>query len=241
MNKKQPNYKFYATLLDAFHYYLKSEQENAFQEFIDKLNRVPFISEKAEKGTAFNELVDAIADNKYYELVEAGTVAQREVRKVLVYTYNHVDRQGNPWTFDFKTSVVDYFAKEYEGAIPQLRTTGYIETTSGIVELYGNLDELAGDLVADIKTTSKYDFPKYLHNYQHLVYPFTLAQEGINVSFFRYHITDFTNVFIEDYVPNPEKDEQRLRSHCEHLISFLEQHRDKITDKKLFALDDIEA
>jgi len=70
-------YNFYATLLDAFQRYLDAESiyEKYFnekmsfaeyeaqtkQELIDKINRVPFDSDAADKGTAFNELVDVLA------------------------------------------------------------------------------------------------------------------------------------------------------------------------------------
>ena len=43
----QPKYRFYATLLDSFYWFLNSESETAEQEFIDKINRVPITDEKA--------------------------------------------------------------------------------------------------------------------------------------------------------------------------------------------------
>ena len=73
--QSQPTHNFYATLLDSFGSYLnssriyqeywgfaenpsKTEEEfekEQFQGLIDKINRVPFSSEAADKGTAFNE------------------------------------------------------------------------------------------------------------------------------------------------------------------------------------------
>ncbi|TZF84544.1 HNH endonuclease [Pedobacter sp. BS3] len=235
-NQFQPKYKFYATLLDSFHYYLNNEY-STFQEFIDKINRVPFISEKAEKGTAFNNLVDLVAAGKIQSLYDDGLLSERIVRNNQVIRYIHTSNDGGTWMFDFKPAVVFAFAEAYKNAIPQLRTVGYLDTPLGLVELYGNLDELEGDIVTDIKTTDKYDFPKFLHNYQHLVYPFTLNQQGIPVTKFRYHITDFSNIYVEEYVYNPERDIERLKSHCMHLINFLEMHRHLITDKKVFAMD----
>lgn len=236
----QPKYKFYATLLDAFHYYLHSEAEDAFAEFINKINRVPFSSEKAEKGTAFNELVDLVAAGELSNAILDGLVVEKVVRKVEVYSYKHKDRQGTPWEFEFKRHLVHQFADRYTNAVPQLRTEGYFETSKGIVLLYGNLDELEGDVVCDIKTTTKYEFPKYLYNYQHIVYPFTLNQQGIPVTQFVYDVTDFNNTYREDYIYNPERDLKRLRSHVEHLISFVEMNRHLITDKKIFAMDEEE-
>ena len=81
---QQPNYRIYATLLDAFWGYLNSDviwdkywgwsenpphtpeefHEQQFQELINRINRKPFDSEAADKGTAFNELVDALIENR---------------------------------------------------------------------------------------------------------------------------------------------------------------------------------
>ena len=75
----QPNYRIYATLLDSYFNYLNSDviyeryygwsenppyteeefRQKQFQELIDRINRRPFDSEAADKGTAFNEVIDA--------------------------------------------------------------------------------------------------------------------------------------------------------------------------------------
>ena len=80
----QPKYRFYATILDAFWGYLNSDviwdkywgwsenppytpeefHEQQFQELIDRINRKPFDNEKADRGTCFNELVDALIENR---------------------------------------------------------------------------------------------------------------------------------------------------------------------------------
>ena len=73
----QPNYRIYATLLDSYFNYLNSDviyeryygwsenppyteeefRQKQFQELIDRINRRPFDSEAADKGTAFNEVL----------------------------------------------------------------------------------------------------------------------------------------------------------------------------------------
>ena len=78
------HYNFYATLLDKYQNYLmsgityqkfwgssespqKTEEEFEVQEFqslIDSINRVPFESELADKGTAFNEVIDCIIEHR---------------------------------------------------------------------------------------------------------------------------------------------------------------------------------
>lgn len=52
------DFRFYPSLLDSYRWYQTSESEDAEQELLDKINRVPFQSDKADKGTWFNELID---------------------------------------------------------------------------------------------------------------------------------------------------------------------------------------
>lgn len=73
------HYSAYATLLDAFQSYLDADityekyftsenpsvtidewNDKMYTDLINKINRVPFTSEAADRGTAFNELVDAL-------------------------------------------------------------------------------------------------------------------------------------------------------------------------------------
>lgn len=217
---KMIRYKIYATLLDAFTWYQKNEQENAFQEFIDKLNRVPFTSEAAEKGTAFNELVDKVAHE--------GEVYFADVKGMVHY--------GN---FSFKKHIVDHFTTIVRFSQPQVFVKGILPTRFGDVELYGYIDEIMpGGTIMDIKCTGKYEFPKFLHNWQHLVYPYCFRANGTNMPYFTYEVTDYNNLYREDYTYKHERDMLRLQVHVEQLIEFIEQYRHLITDQKLFALDE---
>ncbi|WP_129714641.1 HNH endonuclease [Pedobacter sp. SYP-B3415] len=235
-----PRYKFYATLLDAYSWYLQSEQDNAFQEFIDKLNRVPFVSEAADRGTAFNELVDYLIERFGIEdqLPSDPNIYKQTIRKKEVYTYHYTSREGVQYIFDFPVDIVDKFVVTYAAAVPQLRVSAILPTIFGPVEIYGNLDELIEDTIADIKTTKSYTFPKYLNNAQHLVYPYCFHSEGLDIKTFRYHATDFSNIYVEEYIFNPDRDIPRLQRWVEDLIRFVNQHRALITDTKIFALDE---
>ena len=91
---QQPNYRFYATILDAFWGYLNSDivwekywgwsenpphtpeefHELQFQELIDRINRKPFDSEAADKGTAFNEVIDCMIENRKSDTVKVEKV-----------------------------------------------------------------------------------------------------------------------------------------------------------------------
>lgn len=213
-----PQYKIYPTLLDAYAWYKKSDNPDAKQELIDKINRVPFESEAAAKGTAFNNLVDAALRNRWNSF------------------YEDIIEFGN---FEFKSSIVKLFVDELRGAIPQVKVQAEIETDNGTVLLYGFIDELLKDKCIDIKTTASYDFPKFLHNWQHIIYLYCLNEMNITCSSFQYLITDFNSIYKEDYFYKPDKQLTRLKAELNDFIFFLEMNRDLITDKKIFALDDV--
>jgi hypothetical protein len=143
--------------------------------------------------------------------------------------------------FKFPKYVVEHFVDYYKLATQQVFIEAVLPTSKGNVLLYGYIDEMLFGCADDIKTTGKYEFPKYLHNWQHIVYPYCLIENGVQpdaAGIFSYHITDFKNIFKEDYIYNPVKDKQRLIDVCERLIEFLELRKNDITDKKVFALDE---
>lgn len=227
-------YKLYATLLDAFQYYLNSEDEpldsekiSPLQKLINKINRVPFESEAAEKGTAFNNLIDAFIIGKL-------NIADFNLPEM---TYNHVSKSEKEYKFTFKTQVVRDFHNYFKGAIPQVYVEAALETKYGNVLLYGYIDEIKIDKIFDIKTTSNYTFPKFLGNFQHLVYPYCFWEMGNPILNFQYTITDFSNIYKEDYEFRPIRDTGKLVNICERLIDFIEARRDQIIDMKIFALD----
>ena len=230
-------YKFYATLLDAFQWYLKSDNDDAFQEFIDKLNRVPFTNEAVEKGTGFNELVDKI---KNRDLIPVDTTSHPLVLPVKETETIQVNAKGlmTYGLFDYKWSVVEKFIEIFKWADDQVYVEGILPTRKGDVLLYGYVDEVVpGGWMSDIKATKSYEFPKFLHNWQHIVYPYILNSHGIRADEFSYEITDYNYHYKEDYIFDVIRDTRRLVAICSQLIDFIELHRDLITDKKVFALD----
>lgn len=217
-NQQQPRYRLYATLLDSYQWYLCSQGDDAFQDLINRINRVPFHSEAAAKGTAFNEVVDGYMD---------GTIQPN--------IYGEFIHHG----FTFSSDTVLDTVRQLAGALPQIRVSSILPTRYGPVEVYGVIDELLPCLeVVDIKTTSSYALPKYLHNWQHIVYPYCLQDKTGCRYTFTYLVTDFKGVYKESYEFNPDTDVPRLTAFCEQFIEFLEQHRHMITDHKVFAEDD---
>lgn len=251
--KPQPKYKFYATLLDAFQGYLsfaeiwqqywgnsdnpfKSLEEfekEQFEGLINKINRVPFDSEAADRGTVFNEVVDMIIlGQATNDKVSVSTDRERGI--ITAVLTERPDR-----VFEFPISICAEFARYYNGATPQVFTQGLLSTSYGDVLLYGYIDELMPTSVHDIKTTGKYSVGKYRNNWQHLVYPYCLELQGSIITEFEYNIAQIDkygkiDTFTEQYTYRAERDIPLLQSHCEMLIDFLEYNRHLITDKKIF-------
>lgn len=252
MQTKQPKFKFYATLLDAFTNYLKSDvvwgkywgfsenpphtpdefRDEQFQSLIDTINRVPFDSEAADKGTAFNEVIDCLIENRKSDKVMVEKIPSDDGTTVgLRATYN--SRQ-----FVFPVSLCREFANYYKGALTQQRVKAILPTCFGNVLIYGVIDELMPMSVHDIKTTGSYFVGKFKDHWQHMVYPYCLMQNGSDIRLFEYNITDFKSTYTESYTFVPERDIPILTNHCEEFIRFLNDNRDLITDKKIFAEDE---
>jgi len=251
--KLQPksSFKFYATILDSFSDYLNSDRiweqywgfsenpphtqdefhEKQFNSLIDKINRVPFESEAADKGTAFNEVIDCLIENR------------KSDKMILTSDVNQgiIQADYNKRLFIFPITLCKEFANYFKGALTQVMTEAILPTCFGDVLLYGYIDELMPTSVHDIKSTGQYSAFKFKNHWQHLVYPYCLMRNGNNVRLFEYNITDFKSTYTESYTFVPERDIPILTAHCEDFIRFLIDNKDRITDKKIFGLDDIQS
>ena len=254
---QQPKYRFYATLLDAFWNYMNSDivwekywgwsdnpphtpeefHEQQFQELIDRINRKPFDSEKADRGTCFNELVDALIENR-----KPKDIVVERTADDLSYQATYNNR-----VFTFPISVCREFANYFKGALTQQRVEAILPTAFGNVLVYGFIDELMPTTIHDIKTTGSYSVGKFKNHFQHLVYPYALIQNGNDIRTFEYNILEFSkagypvDTYTETYVFNPERDTPILTNHCEEFIRFLEENKRLITDTKIFGLDDLQS
>jgi hypothetical protein len=209
----RPSYRIYPTLLDGFSFYKRSEDENAKQDMLDRINRVerpktpPML-----RGIAFNGLVDDAACGL---LRVAGDVAVEDVT-------------CPAW-------ILEAYAARFRDAARQVYVEAPLETSYGSVLIYGFMDETVADTGYEIKTTSKYEFPKYLHNWQHPAYLHCMRHNGVDVHKFVYMATDFRQIYEEAYRYR-EEDTDRLVSVCNEFIEFLEINRDRITDRRIFCL-----
>jgi hypothetical protein len=252
-NQSEVRYKLYATLLDAWQDYLdtpqiydrywgySNEPPHTLEEFwvkqhaslIDRINRVPFTSEAASKGTAFNAVIDTLITGQLDEKVKMSKVLDENGKPLAVQA------ELDGFTFRFPYEICKEFALYYKGAIPQVRVSAIFSTMYGNVELYGYIDELMPLSVHDIKYTGNYSASKFKHHSQHLVYPYCLILNGSNVRTFEYNVAEESKsgnwqTYTETYVFDPARDIPILRERCEGLIEFALQNRQLITDRKIF-------
>ncbi len=245
--------RYYATILDAYQNYLDSDKiydrywgfseeppctadefrQKQFSDLIDRINRVPFDSEVADKGTAFNEIVDCVVEKRYSDMAVIGYGKDGKVVEA------HAQLNGRLFKFD--PALVNYVADYYAGSIPQVQAKATIDTKHGAVEVYGYIDELLPDRICDIKTTSSYSVGKFRDHWQHIVYPYCIWMDCGKALPFQYDVVVFKKngewqTHSEYYQFVPERDVPRLRLMCEDFTDFLLENRKLITDKKIISI-----
>lgn len=270
---QQPKYNFYATLLDGYQNYLSSNEiyqkywgfseeppfneeefkQKQFQSLIDRINRVPFDSEAADQGTAFNEIIDCMILNCKSDKMEIESIKEQHPNPNYNIDFDNYGKQNidvvvgirakyNERVFDFPIALCREFSEYYKGGIPQVYTEAILPTKYGDVKIYGYIDELMPASVHDLKTTKSYTAGDFKDHWQHIVYPYCLNANGNNVTDFEYNIAAINRTkygvnyetYTEYFYFNPEIDVPRLISHIEDLIEFVENNKSLITDKKIF-------
>lgn len=251
----RPDYKFYASLLDKFWEYENSDSiweqywgfsenpkyspeefhEEKFKSLIDSINRVPFDSEAADKGTAFNEVIDCIVLHQNSTKMQIVKV-RNEYRQV-----TGVKARYNGREFYFPLPLVREVSNYYDGGLCQQYVQAMLPTAFGMVMLYGYIDYLMPFCTHDLKTTGRYmGVGMFKNHFQHLVYPYALMQNGCDVREFEYNIVEmgktYYETFTESYLFRPERDIPKLQEHCEELIKFLRENRSLIKNEKIFGL-----
>lgn len=267
----QPKYRIYPSLLDNFEKYLRADEEvESFwnvdketgeynrspeeieialkQQLLNAINRVPFESEKADKGTAFNAIIDCYVQKEKHIPTERSPysiIGDKETNTIQVYfPANDLAPERN-FLFDRAWCIEQ--SKYFKGAVSQLFVSDILPTRYGDVELYGYIDELLRDTVYDIKTTSSYQFGKYEHGWQRHVYPYCLITSGQMDSIKAFEYTAyqlkggtsrtpliFGVRYPEYYTYNHAQTVKLLTGHVERFIEFLEANKEMITDTKIF-------
>lgn len=217
-------------------------QDKIENELIDFINRVPHEpSEAADKGTAFNEVIDCLIANRPCG-IEGMTIEKVDLGL-------HVSYHGFEWLFDL--DFCREFADNLSESVSQLHVSSTIETDCGLVELYGYIDEYRLNQVIDLKTTGNYEFLKFERKWQRHVYPYCLVENGNEVQGFEYRVVVwkggtktspalYGNVIPEFYTYEHEQTKVELKGMLEHFIGWLEANADRITDKKIFGIIDEE-
>lgn len=254
-------YRIYPSLLDAFQDYLDAEvlwddfygaseepaltvaefEEKQYRELLDRINRVPFSSEAASRGTCLNEVVDLI--NGQTDPREG--VAVKSLR--LSADQQMIAAAEGGYLFFFDAGFCRDLAARFKGAARQVFCRAVLPTCYGGAEIYGYADEVLRDVVYDLKTTTRYDFGKYGRHWQRHAYPWALVESGQmrEVAGFEYTAVKMSggttrtplltgDVIPEFYTYDHRESAERLRDVCERFIEFLEANRDRITDRKIF-------
>lgn len=225
-------------------FYAKREKE-----LIDAINRVPFVSEAASKGTALNELVDCIIENrKPKDGINVQRVLQQDesdaTRKNLVALITDID----DFSFVFDIGLVRRLADYFKGSVCQYRCEAVMDTALGPVILYGDADYIRQDVVYDLKSMSKYSaYGKFSEGWQKDLYPWALTESGEmnGISGFEYTIVPLTGgsasnplisgeIKTEYYAYDHNASTGRLRAVCEAFIPWVEEHRNLITNNRIF-------
>ena len=249
----QLRFRFYASLLDAFQQYLDSDiiwekywgysetpphtpeefRQQQFQSLIDRINRVHYENEAVDRGTAFNEVIDCMVENRGTDKVKVEKLLNNGMVAALNATYNNR-------TFCFPMPLVREVSDYYKGALTQQYVQAVLPTMFGDVLVYGFIDYVLPFLICDLKTTGRYSVGDFKNHWQHIVYPYAMMENGSKVFDFEYNVVEFGksyyNTYTESYSFVPERDVPKLTQHCEDFIRFLQQNRELITDKKIFNL-----
>lgn len=221
-------------ILDPDEMYAKIEKE-----LIDTINRVPKEpSEAADKGTAFNEVIDCLIEKRKC------TRADMTIQSIRVNGEPISIRSDfNGFSFNFDVSLCR-LVREYLGnSMCQVLLKAPIMTKFGGVCLYGYADYIKEGTIIDLKTTSQYEFGKFQHKWQRHVYPWVAVESGMceRVNAFIYYVVQFNKqptingkLYAESYVYDHNETSHLLLTHLESFIDWLESHKDQITDLKIF-------
>ena len=224
---------------------VKSAEEYAAEcekKLIDQINRCPKEPiEAADKGTAVNEVVDMLIHNRKCEIKDMNVEPNCETHPGAV----KVGYNGFSWLFS--TTFLSDLYKRYPNAISQYPCGAPLQTSKGLVWLYGYLDEWVAYKISDIKTTGEYHFGKYERKWQKHLYPYAVVESGdcTEIQEFEYTVVKLSEptkkdpiihgeIYPEVYTNDHEQNRRLLQDICEQFIEWLEYRRELITDSRIF-------
>ncbi len=209
-------------------------------ELIDMINRVDGMPiEAADRGTAFNEIVDCI--------IERCPCRRNDMiirKSQLSDTQIVIEAKINDFNFVYDAQFCREVAARFPGSLTQYLCEAPMKTRQGIALLYGYIDEWVGNRLYDIKTTSYYNFGKFERKWQRHLYPWCVIESGMatEIESFEYTVVVFPknqlvlsgSVYPEVYTYDHEQSTILLRNHVEAFIDWLEYRRKFITNPRIF-------
>ncbi len=218
--------------------YLKLEAD-----LLDSINRVDGrFGEAADKGTAFNEIVDC--------LIEYRTSSRDDcnIYSCINDTGQKVIRaEIHGYKFDFDIALCKETASRFDGSLPQFYTEATMQTSHGPVLLYGFIDEWVGNEMTDIKTTGNYSWGNFEKGWQRHVYPWCVIESGLTteIDSFTYYVVEWAyqrkgdplkakGVYKETYTYDHETSGKKIAEMLESFILWLEVRREFIQDRRIF-------
>lgn len=241
---------------DANGYKLTVEEIRSMreQELLDSINKVPFTPTfEIARGTAFNELVDA-----YIRQVNSQSDSLFSHNEEVIFEEINTDTaivtiadEAKTYSFTvvFSMELVEKVGNKLLDGTMQLHVQAPIDTYLGKVLLHGYPDYIQPMQVTDLKTTKNYTFGNYEKYWQRYTYPYILQKSGLmqRCDSFDFLVVEFNDtaykktgvldgdVYTETYtnvdLPNCERELQWV---CEGLITWIEAHKDQITNRKIF-------
>lgn len=222
----------------------KSAEEYAAEcekKLIDQINRCPKEPiEAADKGTVANEIVDCIIHERKPQNGIALKTVTLDGTRFIIGSMN-----GFIWLFD--STLFFELSQRYPNAISQYLCGAPLQTSKGLVWLYGYPDEWIGDKIYDLKTCKDYQFGKYSRKWQKHLYPYAVVESGdcTEITEFEYTAVKLSEptqkcpiihgeIYPEVYTNDHEQNRCLLQGICEQFIGWLEYRRVFITDAKIF-------
>lgn len=263
--QKQPKYKFSETLFDAFYNYENSNylwekywgyneapsitqeeyNKQQFDTLINEINKTSINNIELDRTIAFKEIIDCINQKRTSELFEVkrvfadGVIGGKNDYETTKSIIGFQVCYHNNYFF-YSKDLCSEFCNYFKGSISNKRFESVLSTTRGNIIIYGFIDKLMPFSIHSIKLAHSYNVGKYKNKFQHLIYPFLVLSNGIEVRNFEYNIAvlDKTNMLIdsytETYVFDDNKDMEKLTEYSEHLVDFIEDNKSLITNEEIF-------
>lgn len=212
-------------------------------DLLDSINRIDgSFGEAADKGTAFNEIVDCLIEHRKSNRKDCN------IRSILNDAGEKVIRaEIHGRIFDFDVNLCKTAGNFFKGSVTQYKAEADIETVYGTVHLYGYIDEWVGNKIYDIKTTGSYKWGKFEKGWQRWIYPYCVIESGdtTEVESFTYWVVEWAyrrqgeplaakGIYEETYTYDHEEAKHRIRVMCESFIEWLDARREFIQDKRIF-------